>query len=755
MKTTAIGGATLALVLLQSNAQADPPSTSAYVTDPQNSYVEDATSKGIGQVNMITCIMSALRPDALVNEGPYNALVDQTKCDSNSRSSADNANSDSQSSTFVKGTVDSTRASNSDPMRAKIWLDDPDGSSGALIYVNVSATEPPSTDNPYGVFRLDYCGRVTGDPTCLFNGFLEGATSGVSYFEQEQGQGGAGTKALRLSATSTSSGVGNLQMDEGGNQALFAFAYDADYYRRSDAAGDQCFSRDARDPETGMSVWRYGLYDSVTGDRIERQSGFPIDYTHDGVVYQGFLGYWGLSLPQDALATLASGNTVEKVDYSSGNQPTKTSYTVVKAGGKLTKYTRHARTLNGIDRIKFTTFVGLNANTFFPGAQSNTQYELYWDDATGVFKVTGQMSCGNNGCTTLALDTVQDVPASFWALQGGIQGYSQALGGELFIDLHDFAMPVDSSSVNVTYRSQDIVYPTELPATLHCVRDCPTAASMAAYFAPSSAATSPFAAGTANNYQPTPGATVVHYGSDASNAVLLDGAAQPVVVDVDQNALQQYPMFMNGVRSGKLFVNLADAECDVGSGTYCEWKVNNLDVYYQWETGPNNYNQFAAVKDTNGDFVTFEAPLQVNFEVPTGAEYGQYAGQNIVLQYGGYGDLWGIPGVCVSHLTNQEVRCDSADARYVPSFVIPYDSTLGSVTSDGHVYLVKWLDREIRFARKALSVCDAAGLTVPTSMPLPTAADLKNPSDSASDIYIGNRPTVTSEPRVIQGEVKY
>src|SRR5262249_52456029 len=159
--------------------------------------------------------------------------------------------------------------------------------------------------------------------------------------------------------------------------------YNADYYRRADDHGEQCFSRDARDPETGMSVWRYGLYDSVTGDRIERQSGFAIDYTHGGVVYQGFLGYWGLSLPQDALATLASGDTVDKVDYSSGDQPTKTSYTVVKAGGKLTKYTRHARTLQGIDRIKFTTFVGLDANAFFTGAQSNTQYELYWDDANG------------------------------------------------------------------------------------------------------------------------------------------------------------------------------------------------------------------------------------------------------------------------------------------------------------------------------------------------------------------------------------
>jgi hypothetical protein len=126
-----------------------------------------------------------------------------------------------------------------------------------------------------------------------------------------------------------------------------------------------------------------------------------------------------------------------------------------------------------------------------------------------------------------------------------------------------------------------------------------------------------------------------------------------------------------------------------------------------------------------------------------------------VLQYGGFGDLWGLPGICVSPQTNQEVPCEGDGVRYVPSFVIPYDATSGRVTANGNTYLVKWLEREIRFARKNLSVCDGAGLTVPSGMTLPTSADLKNPSDPASDIYIGVRPVVTATPRVIHGEVKY
>src|SRR3954465_5559257 len=103
--------AALAPVLWMAQAPqafADPPPSSAYATDAQNSYVEDATSRGIGQVNMITCIMSAMRPDATANDGPYNALIDMHKCDSNSRASSENANGAVQSNTYATSTVNST-----------------------------------------------------------------------------------------------------------------------------------------------------------------------------------------------------------------------------------------------------------------------------------------------------------------------------------------------------------------------------------------------------------------------------------------------------------------------------------------------------------------------------------------------------------------------------------------------------------------------------------------------------------------------
>jgi hypothetical protein len=306
----------------------------------------------------------------------------------------------------------------------------------------------------------------------------------------------------------------------------------------------------------------------------------------------------------------------------------------------------------------------------------------------------------------------------------------------------------------VVYRTQDLVYPSDLPATLYCVKDCPTADSLSAYFQPSSPEQSPFVASTFNNWNPTLAANVVQYGSDADSATLTDTNGAPVAF-TDADALSARPQYQYGVRTGRLFENLADAERAPASGTYCDWKVNDLEVYYQWETGSSSHNQFAAVKDGSGEFVQFDAPLQVTFNVPAGAAYGDYAGKSIVLQYGGFGDLWGIPGRCVSSQTNEPVSCEENNSRYVPQFVIPYSQAQGIVTSEGKTYLVKWLDREIRFARKSLGTCDAAGLTAPAGIVLPTAADLRNPSDPGSQFYIGAKPAVTDAPRVIHGDVKY
>jgi hypothetical protein len=273
---------------------------------------------------------------------------------------------------------------------------------------------------------------------------------------------------------------------------------------------------------------------------------------------------------------------------------------------------------------------------------------------------------------------------------------------------------------------------------------------------------SPYVDTSFNNWNPT--TAYVTYTADTQNGVLTSGGQPAAAVLTDATAYQQAPQYQGGVRSGPLVDDLTSVQCPGDTSHYCSSVANNLTHYYVWETGPNSFNQFAGIKDSSNTFVTFDPPMQVTYNVPSDSTiYGQYAGKAIVLQYGGFGNLWGIPGTCVSNLTNQPVSCDAGNnVRFVAQFSIPDDLTNGTVTytppgsnTGSTTYLVRWLDREIRFANKPLSSCSGLSLPSNSDITLPTAADVKNPTDPTSDAYIGAKPDVTDAPRVIQGVVEY
>jgi hypothetical protein len=770
MKSLISYGASVPLVLLAvaaATASAAPPAASAYFTDAQTSHVQDATSDSIGQVNMITCVFHSMRPDALVNQGAYVALIDKNKCDAAKQSSATNSGDSSggsQAPEYMTAVVNSTRTSNTTPMLVSAWISINQDGAPVTIFAHLSATAAPSATDPYGTFRLDYCGKLAaGTGGCMMNGYMQAGSGTLSYYEADAGGGGGGSQvtALALSSVGTTSGNGSVDVTQsfnGTSTSVFDFAYNSSHFLRSDGTNSMCFSRDATDPNTGISVWRYGLYDSVSGERVTRSSGFPIQYTSGGTIYQGYVGYYGLS-SQPGAAAPADGSTVAKIGYQNGSASTA-SYTVVNKGGRLTRFTRQNTTLKLIDQIHFNAFIGNVAGSSLPNP--NTQYELYWDDSSGHFLAVNEMQCSQNGCQTLPLVSAVAVDPTFWSsVNMGIQGWSQSLGGDLFVDLGNTGTPVDTTAV--AYHVQDLVYPDDsaLPGALHCVSNCPTAATLQSYLAQGSG-TSPYITTTYNSWQPT--TTPVTYTLNGN--VLVSSAAD--VVDTVAADYQGKQMYQNGVMSGRLVESLADAQCGTdlsGNPQYCDWKISSANVYYQWQTGPQNWDQFTAVKDSTGSFVHFDAPLNVSFKVPANsagnAPYGGYANTNLILQYGGFGDLWGIPGNCVSSITNLAVDCNdpSGVARYVAAFAIPYDPSgnpqQGVVGTSTKSYLVKWLDREIRFAQEPVSTCSNAGLST-THSTLPDSSGLQNPSDPSSSVYNGVEPQPTNTaPRVIQGEVMY
>ena len=156
-----------AAVLAGAAVQAQIPSTAPYVTDQQNVYVQDDTSQGIGNLNMVLCVIGSLDPGDMVNAGAYIALVDMNKCDSKGGGSNSSATG---ATNYLKAVVNVTRASNSDPMIGKVWMSMTDQGKAVTVYAYLSATQSPTDAPPYGVFRMDYIGKTNGQTG--FNGYV-------------------------------------------------------------------------------------------------------------------------------------------------------------------------------------------------------------------------------------------------------------------------------------------------------------------------------------------------------------------------------------------------------------------------------------------------------------------------------------------------------------------------------------------------------------------------------------------------------
>src|ERR1700676_548250 len=119
-------------------AQAAPPSTSPYATDPQSEYVQDSTADSISSLNMVLCVVGSMGAGSMVNAGPYIALVDMNKCDTKKASAAA-----AGATNYATAVVDVTRATNNDPMLGKVWLSMTEQGSVVDVFIHLSATESP------------------------------------------------------------------------------------------------------------------------------------------------------------------------------------------------------------------------------------------------------------------------------------------------------------------------------------------------------------------------------------------------------------------------------------------------------------------------------------------------------------------------------------------------------------------------------------------------------------------------------------
>lgn len=746
----------LALALLATgafplSAMATPPSTSAYVTDPQNAYVQDATSEGISTLNMVLCIMDAMKPADMVNQGNYIALVDKNKCDSGSKSSASNSTSGASGASnapdYMNATVNVTRASSSDPMIGNVWMSLTEEGQAMEVLVHVTAEQSPTDAPPYGKFRLDYIGKANS--TTQFNGFIDANGADVSFMEDDPAFGGS--NALSLTASSTTAGSGTMRAPDWSTsppgQRVFNFAYDssetgfpAGVFRRFDGTHDVCFDRSRANAK--KSVWRYGTYDATTGDRVDQaHPGFPVLASYAGQDHFGFASYWGvnfqgLDVASDPNITLA--NVVVK-DQRPGQ--VNTTYTLSKIAGKLTKWSQNQATLADMDGIPFFFWgdlTGQTANNTL--AQGN--WEMHWDNTNSQFVVTGTQSCGQNGCFSSALANAAPVTGTVFDNMP-VSAWSDSFGGNINIP------PVSTSHTgtdSVYYYTQSDIIPgsTGAPAALYCLNNCPTNAAIQAFVA--TTAQTPYGNGTDTQWNSaTSSANTVTYGYDGTG--LTEGGTTLAVSDPTLFTGQ----FQFGVQSGRLFtsaLNHNDCPPFMTGGEVCE--PPNPTAYYTWQTGPNQWNQSMwLTKTSDSTTVTFDPPENIAYTVPNDSStYGTWAGKSIQLQFNGFGNVQGIPGGCVNPTDNSPANC-GPNTRYVPEFSLPDGA---SMTLGSQSLLVKALDAEMRLSKVN---CASTSLAQPTTTAiLPTTADLHDPSNPADSTYVGTKPTITDAPKVIHGVIQ-
>ncbi|MBB5019931.1 hypothetical protein HNQ59_003239 [Chitinivorax tropicus] len=709
------------------------PADSDFNKDEARRYVHERSAETFSMANQILCYFNQTKYPSFVNKGPYKALVDQKLCNANRDDASNSTNGEStadNSPHYMDWIVDVTRANSTAPQLAKFWVTDIGRADkpGMKILVSMTATESATSTNPYGLFKLDFIGYPlingqvqTAQPQ--MKGYIEVAKDGtgapqLSFFQEEldrqNGQPRTDAAVIQRTADGGAGSGKTLEKDKG-----FAFAFNSSLFLRSSDSGNACFSRD----QTEDTSWRYALYDSVTGARLEVSSGFPIRVTQGSKSYQGWVGYWGLHFPESVV--LNHGDTVFKQSF--GNNSTTTAYTLLKAGGRLQQHVRKTLTLADMAGVLLD----------WQTVGGTTRYQIKWEKSQGkFFKVKSMPAQQHSGPPQWTeIDPPVALTSSDLQNEFDLNAWSQALGGSIRIAIKepDPSKPGGarvkslSNDSEATIMVQTPVAPGDaVPATLACYERCPDPSKFG------QAGQQPYKAFNSGRHD---------YSFDSTAMVLKEGTT-PVVLTAAVDGTRD-------VRSGALFEpspgNLAKLACDWNPAETCSWKAwQALDVFYSWQTGVDNWNQLALLKDAQGNVLKFDPPKLVTLAY-TNAALG-FNETKFQLEYGGFGDLHGIPGDCLDPETNLKAACGPSK-RFVPLFSIATGTEVADAAPNSlKTYLVKALETEQRLKKIDLGQCSTLSLPG-ASMVLPTSARFVTPA-------IGDEPSVAGGASVVGGVIK-
>ncbi len=766
---------TAASFMIGNRAVSDLASTSDYNTDSTDTYVEERSAEAFDLINEILCMFAQTGYEEMVNKGNYKAQIDVDRCSSanddasSQGESAQNQSSGSNATEYEYWTVNSSRADTSSPQIVKMWIhedaedDCPDEipmCGEKYIEALLTITEGKSDTNPYGIFKMDFRGYPVGNSSeTIMTGFmlteLDSSNNVLLKFYSDGGDDTYSfTEKVTLSrAADGSSGTGKINTAEtnpweGSRSDLFDIAYNDNYFYRTDGSSNVCLDR--QNPE--VTAWRYGMYydedHSTPGSRVSINSGFPVKTSAGDY---GWIGYYGLWFPDDV--TINTGDEIIKDEF--GSDSAETTYTAFVARGRLKRNTRMEVTLGEIKNVPLSwnectddgsgnwscieSRVEWNGSQLMKNATRSENTDWVWQEMTTPTEVVFD---------TNAWDF------NFW---------SDSLGGSGRINLMDNTgnQTVLSDTTIVVFHVEDTVYPGDntVPTELACFENCldpSTINSADPHF-------------TASTWQDPYNFTNIDSGNDGGTGVApadlvpgtnyLSYTFNPSTMELEYNSVAAVMTSnsnnQNGTWSGAMFEptasNMALLACDYDSTKTCPWQIwDKMDVFYTWETGTQQWNRLTALKDTAGDYISFDPPLNVEYTHTWSANSGKTGTSKFYLEYNGMGDIQGIPGICVDMDTGEETDCwdetGTKFIRWVPEFTIPDGSVLTD-SVDGSRYYVKALEKEEIMTGVDESNCIDAGLSLENDFTLPDSSLFESPD-------LGDEPTVSGAPAVIAGEVQ-
>jgi hypothetical protein len=600
----------------------------------------------------------------------------------------------------------------------------------------------PSTDYPFGFFKMSFK-SLESDGTEATKGYMKTSKSGTTnrikfYMPMTMGST-TYDYSVRVNFNSDGSGTGATSMPNwtGENQATgaksFQVAYNTDYFYKQKTLNGVAEAAVCLDRNKYLtSVWRYGMYDS-NGARVAINSGFPITATASGTTYNGYIGYYGLWMP--SAAGVADNSTVTKMNYSNPDAAGD-NYTVRSWGGKLTKWTKKTITLGSIKNIPLT---------WSDPSDNYKQKRVYWNGSNFIID-------GEANSSTYMMEDVSETTLTLNSTTApwGFHFYSQALGGDGSLQLTYGTYPnhttpsAPSGSTNVNFNTRESVFPGDsVPSKLACYSNCPNPATI----------------GSGNqstafyNFQGTDNASattayIYSFDNTTSGMVLKQDNDSASVVLASANSNFEW-----GLQSGILFdnttANYNSLRCSWDNNSICPWDARtDLSSFYTWETGTKDWNKLTVLVASDNSSVKFDPPMSVKYtHSGTGSNSGKsYDNASFYLEYGGFGNLWGLPSFCISRKNGDKVSCANDDStRYVEDIMVPAYADV-TQTKDGSTnYIVKPLEIEQTMKKaSSASVCTDAGTDAGLAfgdISLPDESGYTAPDMTAMPVVVGP-PTV-------------